>query len=172
MIFLVISQRAKANPQYNLKDLPGHGRIDVIFRCILAATRELTNDPGHPIYIYLKGSEPQGYLHIDFNFVSSDDDEISIAAKIQDNWDQLFTLSSLEALLSEIDFDALYLLSEDGELLTDIKIRDQDLILLGAQNDLVEADLEIFNQLTRISLTQKSLLASQAITFLRQQLLY
>lgn len=172
MIFLVISQRAKANPKYNLKDLPGHGRIDVVFRCILAATRELATDIGHSVYVFLKGSEPHGSLRINPDFVSDDDDEISIAAKIQNNWAQLFSESSLEDLIHSLDCGTTYLLSERGRPLSDMVVDSSDLIVLGAQNDLVDTDLAVFDNPTEVSLTHKSLLASQAIIYLRQQLLY
>jgi len=163
LVYLLISQRAKANNRYNLKNLTGHGRFDVVVRCILAATRQLTSDPGEVIYAYLKGSEPWGWLEIQPQFVKEDDDEISLAAKIQERWDDIFTEGILSELVNLLE-EPFLLLSENGEVIESFS----GTIVLGAQNDLVDADLDLIPITQKISLGKRSLLASHAIIYSRQ----
>ena len=167
MAFLLVSQRALASPQYNLKDLTGHGRIDVVMRCILAATRTLASDQGSKIYCLLKGSQPHGWLTIDPEMINEDDDEISLAAKLQTVWQECFTVGELEDLLALLPAPFI-LLSEDGDRVTKF----DGTIILGAQNDLTEEDLAKIPVSSIISLGSRSLLASHAIIYTRQLLLY
>ena len=81
MRFLVISQRAKPDPNYSLKDLTGHGRFDVIPRVILAASRNIVEKTADDIFIYLKGSTDTGWIKwsngmdIIKNIISCKDDD-------------------------------------------------------------------------------------------------
>lgn len=164
MKFLLISQRAKANPNYNLKDLPGHGRYDVVIRCILSAGRQLLSDQGEKIFCYLKGSEPHGWLTIDSDYVRADDDEISLAARIKEDWGRLFTIGILDDLVDQLD-RPLILLAEDGDSLQSTN----GTIVLGAQRDLTDEDQSKLKIDQTMTLGSRSLLASQAIVYYRQQ---
>ncbi|MFV2016465.1 MAG: hypothetical protein ACC656_13625, partial [Candidatus Heimdallarchaeota archaeon] len=87
MKFLVVSQRAIPNPNFRLNDLTGHGRIDVVMRCILAACRPLPKDNSSSIYCYLKGSDnhnEHGWLTWEKRI--DNHDEVSLAAVVHDNW--------------------------------------------------------------------------------------
>ena len=161
-----------ADNTYSLKNLPGHGRIDILFRCILASTRPLNGY--HPIYVYMKGGEKQGW--IEYQEITDREDEISLAHKISENWDDYFTLGSIDKLLLDISPSAIYHLAESGEMISNKKMSDDDLVILGAQRDLTEDDLNNLNNysiskhvsLTEISLGDEAMLASQTIIFLRQ----
>ena len=166
MTFLLISQRAIPNSNYNLKDLTSHGRIDVVFRCILAATRQIATDPGHDIYCFLKGSTPHGWLTIHSDFVHEEDDEISLAARIQDHWSEVFTTGTLDQLIPQLDHPFVFL-TETGTQTREFK----GTIVLGAQNDLITEDLSGLPIGLEVSLGNRSLLASHAIIYSRQLLL-
>ncbi len=171
MQFLLISQRAIPNPKFSLKDLPGHGRFDIIPRCILSANRELlgTRDD---IYCFLKGKNPNGWIYIKS---SDDDDEISLASKIKNEWNNIFHIGNLSDLLEEIGIiNKIILLSETGD---DFQANTpNDLVVLGAQKDITEEDIQIINKFSekysipvvKINLGNESLLASQSITVFRQ----
>jgi len=163
MSFLIVSQRAKANSGYSLKNLEGHGRIDIIFRSILAATRPLNKDQGREIYCFLKGSRPHGWLKVLPSYISEGDDEISLAAKVQRDWQDLFTIGTLKDLLNLVE-RPFQMLHESGGTFD----AGEGTILLGAQADLSEEDLEIFRVDKIISLGPRSLLASHAIIYTRQ----
>ena len=163
MNFLIISQKCQFNSNYTLNNLTGHGRFDIICRSILASTRELQSDKGSSIFCYLKGGEEKGWLKIDPSFVEEIDDEISIAAKIKNNWSKIATKGNLINLFGQLP-KPITLLSEYGAPPTSFT----GTIVLGAQNDLSRNDkitLEIENE---ISLGSKSLLASHAIIYVRQ----
>ena len=174
MKFLVISQRAKSNPDFSLKDLTGHGRFDILPRCILAATRGLVTRPADEIFLFLK-QEDQGWINWAGQFSTEEEDEISIAAIIKENWTNLFTQGSLEDLINNISPDSIFLLSEEGEKVEPNKIVENSLLILGAQKDLTLEDLEVIKQYlstySSISLGEEIMLASHAITYLRQLLL-
>ena len=169
MNFLVISQRAYPTNKYNLKDLTGHGRIDVLFRCILAATRELFGDDKCRIHCFLKGKDPYGWLNITPEDVSEEWGEIELASFLQKKWSKYFHQGTLEDLVNELNAPFV-LLAENGETLSEIN---QDIermiIVLGAQNDLTDDDLLTINPAMSLSLGQNSMLASQAITYFRQK---
>ena len=113
MIFLLISQRGKANNSYSLKDLEGHGRIDVVFRCILAAGQQLVDDEGHLIYCFLKGTTPHGWLKIPPHYIDEQDDEVSLAAKVKEDWTQLFFQGELTSMVKQLQ-RPFTLLTEQG----------------------------------------------------------
>ncbi|MHA2502068.1 MAG: hypothetical protein ACXAE3_04305 [Candidatus Kariarchaeaceae archaeon] len=163
MIFLVISQRAKAHSAYSLKDLEGHGRIDIIFRTILAATRQLASDQGHTIYCHLKGSEPQGWMKLHYNDVDESHDEVSLAAHIKNNWGEYFTEGTLAQLVADLP-RPFALLSEGGASFQKL----EGTVILGAQQDLTPDDLRAISPDSIISLGERSLLASHAIIYTRQ----
>ena len=177
--FLLISQRAKGNPGFSLKDTPGHGRIDVVVRCILAATRKVTqNSPinDSEIYAYLKGSEPTGWLHVSSGVDLGD--ESSAAAYIKDNWDNYWTEGGLGNLLQRFSEESIFIeLTEDGSSIsTFLEFVDpadipRMVLILGAQRDLTDEDKRDLQShipvVHRVSLSSKSLLASQAITLFR-----
>ena len=172
MKFLVISQRAIGDNNYSLKNLPGHGRIDILFRCILASTRSLNGS--HQIFTYLKAGEKQGWL--EYHESTDKEDEISLAHKISESWDDYFTPGSLDELLPLIYPSSIFYLTESGQKIGNERMDDEDLVILGAQRDLAEGDLSSIqnyvssNQIsyTDISLGDEAMLASQTITFLRQ----
>ncbi len=176
MRFLVISQRAFPNSNFSLKDLTGHGRIDIIMRCILAACRPISkfDTETNTIYCYLKGSDnPQewGWLKWDNKIVN--EDEISIAAIIKDRWSDLFTLGSLKELVLSLKSEHIFYLHENGLDLMEVvnDISNNSLIILGAQSDLAESDLFEISQLIQVKLSNESMLASQVITIYRQKMM-
>ncbi|MHA2027839.1 MAG: hypothetical protein ACW99A_10285 [Candidatus Kariarchaeaceae archaeon] len=170
MKFLVISQRAKPNEYFKLNDLTGHGRFDVLVRCILAACRPLLENITNSIYCYMKGSdnyEDWGWIHWDE--VISNDDEVSLAAKLKGNWDNIFQKGTLADLLSLINCSKLIYLHEEGQDIdqTDT-VNDRTLIILGAQSDLSIKDLSIISNYSAIKISEYPMLASQAIVYFRQ----
>ncbi|MCY3410998.1 MAG: hypothetical protein INQ03_05100 [Candidatus Heimdallarchaeota archaeon] len=172
MKFLVISQRAIGSPEFSLKDLPGHGRFDIIPRCILAASRPLATQIGYPIAVFLKGGE-YGWIEWN-NFDTLNEDEVSLAAIIQQTWDKIFHQGSLSELLDSIEFKRIILLNEQGDNLSEIMPDEDDLLILGAQQDLKDEDISLLEShpyVVRLSLGDESMLASQAIVYLRQLLL-
>ncbi len=170
MKFLVISQRAKANPNYNLKDLTGNGRFDIVPRCILAAGRRLLDNEGDEIIVYMKDG---GWIHWLSDLDLIDEDEISVAHHIKENWNDLFIEGDLSELLERIEFNGIVLLSEDGERYNDNTDMNDKLIILGAQRDLTDEDIQAIEkyQVSKLSLGESSMLASHTIIFLRQLLL-
>lgn len=176
MQFLVISQRAIPNPNYSLKDLTGHGRIDVIMRCILASCRLISKveNERNKIYCYLKGSvskKTRGWITWDQEIFN--EDEISIAAIIKNKWFEIFTPGPLEALLRGIAISNIIYLHEDGEPFYNITnhISKDSLVVLGAQSDLNDEDHTRIPIDLKVKISDESMLASQAITFFRQRLL-
>ena len=179
MKFLVISQRAKGNPNFPLNDTAGHGRFDVVIRCILAAVRELTPDSllnSSEIFTFLKGGEVQGWLH--FNSGQDLGDEASAAVIIKNNWQQYWHDGSLSDLLTHFPDDSIWIeLAEDGSSLDtffgfcDKDDLDKMVVILGAQQDLTEEDKHALSKkitsIFRVSLGDVSLLASQAISMFR-----
>lgn len=175
MIFIVISQRAKGNKNFSLKDLPGHGRIDVIFRVILAALRPITANTINTahIFTYMKGAEPHGWLHLtadEFDFLA--EDEISLAAKLQKKWHHYWTEGSqaamytaLQRLVTEPKWIELH---AEGESLKQWQCADPEklVILLGAQRDMTDEDTAGI-MTYKLSLGETMYLASQAITIIR-----
>lgn len=174
MIFLVISQRAKSNPNYSLKDLTGHGRFDILPRCILAASRKLATRQSDDIYLFLKEGN-QGWIRWDNQIKTEDEDEISIAARIQENWQEMFSEGTLMDLINKISPQSIFLLDELGVTMQPDKIEDNSLIVLGAQKDLTPDDLEVLQQFSTnyssLSLGDESMLASHAIIYIRQLLM-
>ena len=176
MQFLVVSQRANPNPNYSLKDLTGHGRIDVVMRCILAACRSVSkvNHEKNVIYCYLKGSiNPQDWGWIKWEQEILDEDEISIASIIKERWNEIFTNRSFSELIETIDFDQIIHLQEEGDNLLTISntISEKNLIILGAQADLDDSDLSKISQALKIKLSNASMLASHAIILYRQKII-
>lgn len=176
MQFLVVSQRAISTPHFSLKDLTGHGRIDIIMRCILAACRKISNfnEEKNIIYCYLKGStniKTRGW--ITWNQEISNEDEISIAAKIKNNWAELFTLGPLRSILWKLNHPQLIYLHEEGESYENIanQISENCLIIIGAQADLINDDLKQLPIDMKLKLSNESMLASQVITLYRQKML-
>lgn len=168
MNFLVVSQRAKANPNYSLKDLTGHGRFDILPRCILAAKRKLMHSMGDAIYIYL--AQGPGWLTIPDSINFQEEDEISLAAIIQKEWDTFYSSGTFDELVKELLPEKVYLLTEAGIPFSGREELDNAVIVLGAQQDLTNDELHILENynLNEISLGEESMLASQAITFIRQ----
>jgi tRNA pseudouridine-54 N-methylase len=173
MKFLVVSQRAIPNPNFRLNDLTAHGRIDVLIRCILAACRPLIHNKTNTIYCYLKGSdEPTEWGWISWDTSIENHDEPSFAATIQKKWNDIFKIGSLEECLQDARCTSYIYLHEDGTDIDEYKIVDkQNLVVLGAQSDLNDDDLEIIKDHTKIKLSESSMLASQAIIFMRQKLI-
>lgn len=170
MKFLLISQRAFPNPNFRLNDLTGHGRIDVVIRCILAACRPMPDNEINSIYCYLKGSgdqEEHGWLTWDKRI--DNHDEVSLAAYIQNNWDQLFTKGDLKELIQQINFQKISYLHEEGDLFQNfIELDSDDLLVLGAQSDLTSEDIDCLVIDSKIKLADESMLASQVIVLFRQ----
>ncbi|OLS24777.1 MAG: tRNA (pseudouridine(54)-N(1))-methyltransferase [Candidatus Heimdallarchaeota archaeon LC_2] len=176
MQFLVISQRAIPIPNYSLKDLTGHGRIDIIMRCVLASCRPISKikNEKNTIYCYLKGSmNPKDWGWIKWDEEIIDEDEISIAGIIKEKWDDVFTIGSLNQLIESINTDNLIYLHEEGQDFKNMKnkISHNSLIILGAQSDLIKSDLLEISQSVKVKLSIESMLASQVITFIRQKVL-
>jgi tRNA pseudouridine-54 N-methylase len=170
MKFLLISQRAFPNPNFRLNDLTGHGRIDVVMRCILAACRPMPDNEINSIYCYLKGSEDQeehGWLTWDKTI--DNHDEVSLAAHIQDKWKELFNHGNLTELIQQINCRKIIHLHEDGELIVSSNELDPEVLLvLGAQSDLMSEDIDLLNIDSKIRLASDSMLASQVIVLVRQ----
>lgn len=170
MIFLVISQRAIPNPNYSLKDLEGHGRFDIICRCILSATRRSAITSSDSIVCFLKGGDgPAGW--ITWNNNSDGLNEISIAHQLAEKWDQIFTRGKLQDLLAMYPEAERVLLDERGISFEEISFKLDNssvMIILGAQQDLTSDDLEICAPMEKIKLGNESLLASHAITLIRE----
>ncbi|MCE7735861.1 MAG: hypothetical protein GPJ54_13350 [Candidatus Heimdallarchaeota archaeon] len=172
MKFLLISQRAFPNPNFRLNDLTGHGRIDVVMRCILAACRPMPNNETNTIYCYLKGSDdPEQWGWTTWEESIENHDETSFAAVVKEKWDDLFQIGTIEDLLEEIDcLDYIYL-HEDGIIIEEFnKFNDENLIILGAQKDLSDEDLKVFPSYNQLNLSNYSILASQAIVLYRQKM--
>ncbi len=169
MQFLIISQKAIPTPDFNLKDLPGHGRIDIIARCILAATRPILNQNCTVIHCFLKGGAKTGWLTWYSSDQTKKEDEISIASRIQDQWDERFTKGSLEELLEDIEYSEIVLLDENGSMISEIKDElSTCLFVLGAQQDISEEDKMCLEIKYHLSLGTDPMLASHAIIYLRQ----
>lgn len=168
--FLVISQRAKASPEYNLKDLPGHGRFDIIARVILAATRPIMEEKESSIYCFLKGGNNQGWITWQGSREMMYEDEVSIAAKIQQNWENCFINGSLDELFNELGSQKTLILAEGGINIKKINLQKYKnyLIVLGAQNDLIDEDLQLVQPIISLSLGKQAMLASHAIILYRQ----
>ena len=170
MKFLVVSQRAIPNPNFRLNDLTGHGRIDVVMRCILAACRLLPKDNSSSIYCYLKGSDN----HIEHGWLTwekriDNHDEVSLAAVIHDNWSELFTQGKLINLIRLTNCQKIIYLHEEGEVYDSLHgLDDETLIVLGAQSDLTSEDLKCLDISSNIKLSDKPMLASQVIALFRQ----
>jgi tRNA pseudouridine-54 N-methylase len=170
VIFLVISQKAIPKKDFRLRDLPGHGRIDIIFRCILAARRSLPSSEAAEIYCFLKGGESTGWISWKSDTDLDKDDEVSLAGKIRRNWNKYFFVGTLDELLTQLDYKRIILLAEDGIDIAQKNICDfqDDIIVIGAQNEPSAYDIGILNPHFRISLGQEIMLASHAITLYRQ----
>ncbi len=170
--FLVISQKAIGTPDYSLKDLPGHGRFDIVVRSLLQAS---TLDHTHnysDFHCLMKGGPTIGWLSWRSK-VPDEEDEVSISAILQREWNNYFTQGSLSHFLRMYEQDhpnySQILLSEDGLTLEEIDLpKDGDLlIILGAQHDLVKDDIAEFSNLQLLSLGSQSMLASHAIAYFR-----
>ena len=122
----------------------------------------------------MKAGDIQGWL--EYHESTAKEDEISLAHRISENWDDYFTTGSLDQLLQLISPSSILYLTESGKRISDLRIENDALVILGAQRDLTEDDhssIENFvknQQLphTDISLGDEAMLASQAIIFLRQ----
>lgn len=172
MKFLVISQRAFPNPNFRLNDLTGHGRIDVIVRCILAACRPMFGNKPNVIYCYLKGSDDQKqWGWITWEGSIENHDETSFAGVIKEKWGDIFQIGTLGDLLQEINCSDYIYLHEDGIVIDELnKFDDENLIILGAQKDLTHDDLKTLPSYYQLNLSDHSILASQAIVLYRQKL--
>jgi len=182
MKFLLISQRAKGTPSYSLKDTPGHGRFDVVVRCILAATRKVTSHSSvneSEIFAFLKGLEPYGWLYLRGPLDLGD--ESSAASILKEYWSEYWTEGSLSEVVGKFQSDSIFVeLSEDGSPISsfldfcDPADIPKMVLLLGSQCDITEEDRQILRAaipvVHRVSLGSRSLLASQAITLFRLKL--
>lgn len=179
MSFLIISQRAEPFVNVNMKSLTELGRFDILLRSILAATRFIhsNDETADTIYCYIKGN---GLGWFRWDKISQNEDEVTLAYDIEKNWEEIFNPSSLLELLETISPTSICYLQEDG-----IDINSADLIqvkgslvILGAQNDLVDNDRDQLDEFISnnsiksysVSLGSESMLASQSITFLRQKI--
>lgn len=170
MIIVVISQRAIPSPDFRLRDLPGHGRIDIVMRCILAARRPLPASEPAQIYCFLKGGDSKGWINWGDESDLVGEDEVSIAAKIRGNWNKYFTTGTLDELLAQFGSREVILLTEDGNDRKQLNILDYQngIIVVGAQNEPSEDDIDILTPHFTLSLGKEAMLASQAITLFRQ----
>ncbi|MHA2251139.1 MAG: hypothetical protein ACXAD7_12310 [Candidatus Kariarchaeaceae archaeon] len=172
MIFIVISQKAIPNANFKVNDLPAHGRFDIVVRCILSASRQILGQKGTPIYCFLKGAENHGWISWPISECIGLQDEISIACRIKENWDNLFTTGSLLDLIKSIEFEDMILLDENGQNFEDISADlNNCLVVLGAQKDLNQGDLYTLEPNYHLKLGKDAMLASHAITFFRQVVL-
>ncbi len=184
LIVLLIHQKAIPNNSYKLNNLPGHGRIDIIFRCMLNALRTISKNDFVEVdfYSFLKGGEPKGYLHLtrdSFNF--DQEFEVSLARKVKENWETLWheeSLINLAGNLKKNNPNMIWMdLQETGFKLTQENIaellKDNDLgIVLGSKNDITPEDRLNLEELgcVPISIHEESLLASQVIGLIRLRL--
>ena len=169
MKILVVSQRAIGTNTFQLNNLTANGRLDVIMRCILAAQRRLSVVETHTntIYCFLKGGDREGW--IEWNSIVDTDDEISIASKIKECWNEVFYIGNIGKLMDKIDHKTTILLSETGNNYEQlVPMGANPLFVLGAQNDLTSEDLEIISPDHQLSLSDQPMLASHAIIKLRQ----
>lgn len=177
MHFLVVSQRAKGNPNFRLNDLPGHGRFDVICRVILSGITKLQDNGETKVTCFLKGSEPFGWLTVSSSNFTENHDEISLAAELQRNWTEYWHEGSLADLFSQTCESSeltMFELSEHGTSIDGLNSGGsinsaKMIVLLGAQRDLTDEDNVIVKKypFQQISLGDEPLLASQAISIFR-----
>jgi tRNA pseudouridine-54 N-methylase len=190
MIFLVISQRARGSPDFRLNDLQAHGRFDIIPRVILSALRSnfifSENQVELEIYCILKGSEPHGWLYFsDKQKVDIEDqDEISLAGYIKDNWEKHWEKGSLNDLIeqkfsSKKSIESLQWIelletgSSFDKFFESKKINLNKLVfVLGAQTDLTNEDYSVLGTYItkRLSIGTTPLLASQVISLTKSHL--
>jgi tRNA pseudouridine-54 N-methylase len=177
MKFLIISQRAEPFVDVNMKSLTELGRFDILLRSILATTRFIhsTDETADTIYCYIKG---KGLGWFRWDKISQNEDEVTLAYDVEKNWEKIFNQTTLLELLETISPASICYLQEDG-----IDINNADLnkikgslVVLGAQNDLVDDDQDQLDEFISannvksysISLGSESMLASQSIIYLRQ----
>lgn len=173
MIIIVVSQKAIPTKDFRLRDLPGHGRIDIMMRCILAARRPLPSAEPARIFCFLKGGDPTGWISWENESDLVDEDEVSIAGKIRGNWDKYFTAGTLNELLALFGSRKVITLTTNGIDVSKIDISQyQDsIVVFGAQIAPSKEDKDILNPHLQISLGRQALLASHAITLYRQLIL-
>ncbi|MDH5646188.1 MAG: hypothetical protein OEZ01_09285, partial [Candidatus Heimdallarchaeota archaeon] len=144
---------------------------DVIFRCILSALRPIGTGIDNKVYAYLKNGEHPGYLSMQSSDIDPNEDEISLAYKIKNNWDTYFTKKSLQELIAEWPNADIWHLHEDGISLSDATIEHlNSIFVLGAQSDLTEEDLQKIQPMGNVKIGETSMLASQVIAYVRLKL--
>ena len=182
--FLLIGH--KFSGDVNLNDLAGSGRIDVITRCINAATF-LSHNIRRDVLFFAYFSKLHVRLKIDTSRVKYlNPDERSTAALIRNaivNYSPereirtspgfYIKKATLEDILDELEsVGKLYYLREDGEDLRTMEIeKDASFVLSDSVNLSDEEEREVMRRAEGIiSVGPKSLLSSHVITIIHNEL--
>ncbi|MCD6470039.1 tRNA (pseudouridine(54)-N(1))-methyltransferase TrmY [Candidatus Bathyarchaeota archaeon] len=187
--FLVIGNKAKTKP-FNLNDLPGAGRIDILCRCVSQALflshsirRDaeiyllLLGSPNPPKAIKFKGSELRKTWPDERNIAGHINKALSF--EVGEKWFKsepgiLVTKKGLEKLLSELSENyEIYYMREDGlEIGSIVSRMENPLFVLGDHIGVKKEDEEIILSFAKniVSVSKISLMAEQCITIANYEL--
>ncbi|RLI89808.1 MAG: tRNA (pseudouridine(54)-N(1))-methyltransferase TrmY [Archaeoglobales archaeon] len=183
--FLIIGNKAVTKP-FNLNDLPGAGRMDILCRCVAQALfishgirRDvevyllLLGEPEPPKAVLIKGSEVK--------YMAPDERNIggilrkALGIEVGKNWKKsspgvYVAKKSLEELLDELPYKIIYL-REDGEDIRNVKLHDC-LFVLGDHIGLAEREeKEVLRRAWKvIKVSPLSLQADQCIVIVHYEL--
>ncbi len=165
--FVVVTD-ALPNPNYSLKNLEGHRRMDIIMRNALVALRDVFQGQHITFHAVFTQGGILSLTQADYDYMVHD--EISLAAALKDNWQTHFKEIPFSEFLKSIKNRQAVVLEKDAPHISSTFLKRDLAVFLGAKLDMPkEYVLAIEENLPTVyaSLGNMHLLASQAIGLTR-----
>ena len=184
-VFVVVGHKVRTDGNFTLNDLAGStGRLDVLLRCI-NSTFMLSNDirrdvelylvllgePDPPKTILFKGSELK-YLNPDERSTAALVKNALMLENIWEEWKKstpgvFVARKGFKDIIAELKGRRIVYLKEEGTSISEVRLKPDDVIVLGGKDDLSSEEEEILSshqETLKISLGPKSLHADHCIT--------